>query len=68
MPTQPAIDEAKQQAFIRKALGDISSTTAVTMATIGDRLGLFKALGDSSPTDSQQLASRAGVDERYARE
>ncbi len=68
MSTQPTIDEAKQNAFVRKALGDISSTTAVIMAIIGDRLGLFKALGDSSPTNSQELASRAGVDERYARE
>ena len=68
MSTQPDIDEAKQRAFVRKALGDISSTTAVIMAMIGDRLGLFKALGESSPTDSQELASRAGVNERYARE
>lgn len=68
MSTQPAIDEAKQKAFVRKALGDISSTTAVIMAMIGDRLGLFKALGDSSPTNSQELATRAGVNERYARE
>ena len=68
MSNQPAIDEAKQKAFVRKALGDISSTTAVIMAMIGDRLGLFKALGDSSPTNSQELASRAGVNERYARE
>ena len=68
MATQPAIDEAKQKTFVRKALGDISSTTAVIMAIIGDRLGLFKALGDSSPTNSQELASRAGVNERYARE
>ena len=68
MSSQPAIDEAKQKAFVRKALGDISSTTAVIMAMMGDRLGLFKALGDSSPTNSQELASRAGVNERYARE
>jgi 2-polyprenyl-3-methyl-5-hydroxy-6-metoxy-1,4-benzoquinol methylase len=65
---QPVIDEAKQRAFVRKALGDLSSTTAVIMAMIGDRLGLFKALGESSPTSSQELASRAGIDERYARE
>ena len=68
VPTQPIIEEAKQRAFVRKALGDISSTTAVVMAMIGDRLGLFKAMGDGSPTNSLELALRAGVDERYARE
>ena len=68
MSTQPTIDEAKQRAFVRKALADISSTTAVVMAMIGDRLGLFKAMGDGSPTDSLELASRAGVNERYAKE
>ena len=68
MSTQPAIDEAKQKAFVRKTLGDMSSTAAAIMAIIGDRLGLFKALGDGSPTDSQELAARAGVNERYARE
>ena len=68
MSTQPAIDEAKQRAFVRKALGDISSTTAVMMAAIGDRLGLFKAMEDGSPTNSLELADRAGVNERYARE
>jgi len=65
---QPTIDEAKQRAFVRKALGDISSTTAVVMAIIGDRLGLFKAMGEGSPTDSLELASRAGVNERYTKE
>ena len=39
MPTQPIIDEAKQRAFVRKALGDISSTTAVVMAMVGEGLG-----------------------------
>lgn len=68
MSTKSAIDETKQRAFVRKALGDISSTTAAVMAIIGDRLGLFKALADGSPTDSRELASRTGVNERYARE
>jgi SAM-dependent methyltransferase len=35
---------------------------------IGDRLGLYRALEDGGPQTSVELAARAGVDERYARE
>jgi 2-polyprenyl-3-methyl-5-hydroxy-6-metoxy-1,4-benzoquinol methylase len=38
------------------------------MATLGDRLGLFKALAAHSPVTSGELASAADVNERYARE
>ena len=35
---------------------------------MGDRLGLYRALRDGGPATSAELASRAGIDERYARE
>jgi len=35
---------------------------------LGDRLGLYRALDDGEPATSGELASRAGIDERYARE
>jgi 2-polyprenyl-3-methyl-5-hydroxy-6-metoxy-1,4-benzoquinol methylase len=35
---------------------------------LGDRLGLYRALRDGGPATSTELASRAGIDERYARE
>ena len=35
---------------------------------LGDRLGLYRALKDGGTATSAELASRAGVDERYARE
>ncbi|MEA2606416.1 MAG: hypothetical protein QOI00_1173 [Chloroflexota bacterium] len=35
---------------------------------MGDRLGLYRALQDGGPATSTELASRAGIDERYARE
>jgi SAM-dependent methyltransferase len=38
------------------------------LAALGDRLGLFKTLADSGPATSADLATRAGIDERYARE
>ncbi len=35
---------------------------------VGDRLGLYRALHDGGPATSAELAGRAGIDERYARE
>lgn len=35
---------------------------------IGDKLGLYRALADVGPLTSAELASRAGIFERYARE
>ena len=33
-----------------------------------DRLRLYRALGDSLPVTSTELATRTGLDERYVRE
>lgn len=35
---------------------------------LGDRLGLYRALHDGGPATPAELAARAGIDERYARE
>ena len=35
---------------------------------LGDRLGLYRALADGGPATPSQLATRAGIHERYARE
>jgi 2-polyprenyl-3-methyl-5-hydroxy-6-metoxy-1,4-benzoquinol methylase len=35
---------------------------------LGDQLGLYRALHDGGPATSSDLAGRAGIDERYARE
>ncbi|HZT98704.1 MAG TPA: methyltransferase domain-containing protein [Ktedonobacteraceae bacterium] len=67
MTTQPAIDQAKTEAFLGKVLGDTSGMTVTIMAAIGDRLGLFKNLSQG-PATSTQLATQTNINERYARE
>ena len=67
MTTQPTIDQAKTEAFLGKVLSDTSGMTTTIMASIGDRLGLFKQLAQG-PATSGQLAARADINERYARE
>ena len=66
--TTHTIDEAKLGAFMERVLGDAAGMMASTLATLGDRLGLFRALADAGPATSEELAARAGVNERYARE
>src|SRR5437899_10317048 len=67
MTTQQSVDQAKTDAFLGKVLSDTSGLTTTIMASIGDRLGLFKQLAHG-PATSAQLATRAAINERYARE
>ena len=67
MTTQPTIDQAKTEAFLGKVLSDTSGMTTTILASIGDRLGLFTHLAHG-PATSTELANRAEIYERYARE
>ena len=68
MSTTSVIDSAKVEAFVGKVMADSSATFVTTLAALGDRLGLFKTLASGGPATSAEFASRAGIDERYARE
>ncbi len=65
---QQGLDETKVEAFMEKALGDISGMMAVGLCHLGDRLGLFDALAAGGPVGSQELADRLDLNERYVRE
>jgi 2-polyprenyl-3-methyl-5-hydroxy-6-metoxy-1,4-benzoquinol methylase len=64
----PPIDEAKLEAFMGKALGDLSGMMVTAMCAIGDRFGLFKDLAANGPATASELAKRTKIDERYALE
>jgi SAM-dependent methyltransferase len=66
--TTQAVDEAKVEEFVGKVLTDVSGLTTTVLASIGDRLGLWKSLAAQGPATSTELAERAGINERYARE
>src|SRR5262249_31592409 len=38
------------------------------LLVLGDRLGIYKAMADSQPVTSAELAKRTGLSERYLRE
>jgi hypothetical protein len=63
-----AIDPAKLDAVIGRAIADISAGYGGVMISIGNKLGLYKAMADSGPLTSREIAKRAGCAERYVRE
>jgi SAM-dependent methyltransferase len=66
--TTQTIDQTRVDAFVDKALGDLSATTTYLLAVLDDRLDLFTTLAGEGPATSDELAQRAGINERYARE
>ncbi len=62
------LDPQKVEDFVGKVLVDTSATMTTLLAVLGDRLGLFKDLHKNGPATSSELASRTGIQERYARE
>jgi len=66
-PAAPAVDEQAVEEFLGRVIADSAGVMTVIMSTIGDRLGLFAVLAEGAVSPAE-LAHRAGVDERYARE
>lgn len=67
-PDRAAADPGRSEAFVGRVLQDTSGASSTILAALGDRLGLFRALDAGGPATSPELAARAGIDERYARE
>lgn len=62
------IDENALNAFVEKAVGDLSAGYGGVMVSLGDKLGLYKAMAGAGPISPSELASRTGCAERYVRE
>jgi len=63
-----AIDPAKLDAFLARAVGDLSAGYGGVMVSLGNRLGLYKAMAGAGPLSAREVASRAKCAERYVRE
>ncbi len=62
------VDETKLQDFVGRFAGDLGAALHQTTVIIGDKLGLYAAMGDGAPLTPAQLADRTQTDERYVRE
>ena len=63
-----AIDEAKVQEFVGKALTDLGGALTAAQVLIGDKLGLYRAMAGAGPMTPAELALRTETHERSIRE
>jgi SAM-dependent methyltransferase len=62
-----AVDQAKLNAFLDKAVGDLGAAFSAVLISLGDELGLYRELANG-PLTSMELAERTDTHERYIRE
>jgi SAM-dependent methyltransferase len=62
------MDEAKLEAFMGQAVGDLGAAISGLMVYLGDQLGLYKAMAGAGPLTPEELAETTGTDARYVRE
>lgn len=62
------VDAQKLEQFVFRAVEEVGATLNCAQVVMGDKLGLYRALADGEGLTSEELASRAGVAERYVRE
>ena len=55
-------------ALVERMLRSMTGALELYTVYLGERLGLYRALADSEPVTSAELAARTGTTERYARE
>jgi 2-polyprenyl-3-methyl-5-hydroxy-6-metoxy-1,4-benzoquinol methylase len=63
-----AINMDKLNAFMGQVVGELGATVNAGLIVLGDRLGLYKAMAESGPITSAELAEKTGTTERYVRE
>lgn len=61
-------DSEKAKAFGDKFVSALNNGALCLMASIGHRTGLFDVMSELGPAASEQIATRAGLNERYVRE
>ncbi len=66
--TTDTIDQAKLDEFVGRFAQDLGAVLHAATVLIGDKLGLYRAMGDGQPVTSAELAERTGCDERYLTE
>jgi SAM-dependent methyltransferase len=63
-----ALDEEKLHQFVFRAVEEVGATLNAALVVMGDRLGLYRAMASGEAITPSELARRADITERYARE
>ena len=64
----PALDHKKVERFLFKFVDDLGAGMCASLALVGERLGLYKAMANAGPITAAELAARTSTSERYIRE
>lgn len=67
-PTSSAFDSAKAERFAADLLATLNRGALSLMISVGHRTGLFDSMRGLPPATSQEIANKAGLNERYVRE
>ena len=62
------LDPQKLEALVGRLFADLSAGYGGVMVSLGDKLGLYRAMAGSGPMSSQEVARRSNCSERYVRE
>lgn len=62
------LDDDRLGAFMKQVTTDLAGAATMSMAFLGDRLGLYRALAGAGPLDAATLAERTGCHPRLVRE
>ena len=65
---QREINPDALNALIGRAVQDMGAALQAPLILIGDKLGLYRAMGDGKPMTAKTLAKKTGTTERYIRE
>ena len=62
------VNQQELDTLVGKLFADLSAGYGGVMVSLGDKLGLYKAMANAGPLTSSEVARRAGCAERYVRE
>ncbi|SDO81579.1 ArsR family transcriptional regulator [Actinacidiphila guanduensis] len=61
-------DQDRVMEFLEQVVTDGAAAMAGLCTSLGDRLGIYRAMAGAGPLSSAELAERTGLSERYVRE
>ena len=62
------LDQSRIEAFAGQIAGEVGAALNAALVTVGDELGLYRAMADAQPVSACELAARTHTHERYVRE
>lgn len=66
--TTQAVDQARAEAFASRMVGLLNDALLALLTSVGHRSRLFDTMAGLPPSTSEEIASAAGLNERYVRE